>query len=106
MRGISRLLPFGSLMAALSLTHQRLPQESIVSQSTFEQKNAKINRLMPPSAPLAAGIPRIALVLARLIVEGEDRGTRQFIVPVNDGRQMYRGIKAWLVPVKCTKYLV
>ncbi|GCB20523.1 acyl-coenzyme A oxidase-like protein [Aspergillus awamori] len=63
-------------------------------------------KLMPPSAPLAAGIPRIALVLARLIVEGEDRGTRQFIVPVNDGRQMYRGIKAWLVPVKCTKYLV
>ncbi|GJP96016.1 hypothetical protein CBS115989_3982 [Aspergillus niger] len=55
-------------------------------------------KLMPPSAPLAAGIPRIALVLARLIVEGEDRGTRQFIVPVNDGRQMYRGIKAWGLP--------
>ncbi|OJI82939.1 hypothetical protein ASPTUDRAFT_124765 [Aspergillus tubingensis CBS 134.48] len=54
-------------------------------------------KLMPPSAPFA-GIPRIALVLARLIVEGEDRGTRQFIVPLNDGRQMYRGIKAWGLP--------
>lgn len=68
----------------------------------FEHKNAKMKRLMPPSAPFA-GIPRIALVLARLIVEGEDRGTRQFIVPLNDGRQMYRGIKAWLVLVACTK---
>ncbi|OJJ77873.1 hypothetical protein ASPBRDRAFT_167151 [Aspergillus brasiliensis CBS 101740] len=54
-------------------------------------------KFMPPSAPFA-GIPRVALVLARLIVEGEDRGTRQFIVPLNDGRQMCRGIKAWGLP--------
>ncbi|GKZ38510.1 hypothetical protein AbraIFM66950_010760 [Aspergillus brasiliensis] len=63
----------------------------------FEQINAEINRFMPLSAPFA-GIPRVALVLARLIVEGEDRGTRQFIVPLNDGRQMCRGIKAWGLP--------
>ncbi|PYH37404.1 acyl-CoA oxidase [Aspergillus neoniger CBS 115656] len=63
----------------------------------LETPTPAARKLMLPSAPFA-GIPRIALVLARLMVEGEDRGTRQFIVPLNDGRQMYRGIKAWGLP--------
>ncbi|RAK97434.1 acyl-CoA oxidase [Aspergillus ibericus CBS 121593] len=54
-------------------------------------------KFMPPSAPVA-GLPRIALVFAHLFVDGENRGIRAFIVPLNNGRQMHQGIKAWRLP--------
>lgn len=46
---------------------------------------------MPPSMPVA-GIPRVAVVFCRLMVEGDDRGIRPFLVPLNDGRQMCTGV--------------
>lgn len=49
---------------------------------------------MPPSMPVA-GIRRVAVVFARLLVNGEDRGLRPFIVPINDGHQMVKGVKSW-----------
>lgn len=52
---------------------------------------------MPPTCPVV-GIPKVALVVARLIVEGEDRGCRTFIVPLCNEKGMYRGISSARLP--------
>ncbi|PWY83648.1 acyl-CoA oxidase [Aspergillus sclerotioniger CBS 115572] len=71
----------------------RQPDGSFV----LDTPNSAARKFMPPSAPVA-GIPRIALVFARLLIDGEDRGIGPFIVPINNGQQMQRGIKAWRLP--------
>ena len=48
---------------------------------------------MPPTLPLG-GVPRVGIVMARLIVSGADHGIRPFIVPLNDGKQMCKNIVA------------
>lgn len=48
---------------------------------------------MPPSTP-SFGISKIALVLARMIVDGEDRGLRFFIVPLCNEREMFKGVES------------
>lgn len=48
---------------------------------------------MPPTLP-RGGTPRVGLVMARLIVQGKDRGIRPFIVSLNDGKQMCAGVSA------------
>ncbi|OQE88305.1 hypothetical protein PENNAL_c0017G11826 [Penicillium nalgiovense] len=52
---------------------------------------------MPPSMPIA-GTRRIAIVMACLIFEGENRGIRPFVVPINDGKQMCKGVHSRLLP--------
>jgi acyl-CoA oxidase len=47
---------------------------------------------MPPTIP--AGIPTVAVVFARLKIDGQDRGIRPFLVSINDGRQMCTGVTA------------
>ncbi|KAJ7481909.1 acyl-CoA dehydrogenase NM domain-like protein [Mycena latifolia] len=47
-------------------------------------------KFMPPTTP--CGIPCVAVVYARLIVDHEDRGVKPFLVPLHDGRTMHRGI--------------
>ncbi|GAM33326.1 acyl-CoA oxidase [Talaromyces pinophilus] len=54
-------------------------------------------KYMPPTSP-QPGFPRVAIVMARLIVEGEDRGIRPFIVWLNDGYHMCRGVHARVLP--------
>ena len=54
---------------------------------------------MPASTP-AFGIPKVALVMARLIVDGSDRGSRFFIVPVCNEREMYRGVISSRLPTR------
>jgi hypothetical protein len=34
------------------------------------------------------------MVIARLMVDGEDRGVRPFVVALGDGKQMCKGISA------------
>jgi acyl-CoA oxidase len=46
---------------------------------------------MPPNTP-RNDLPTIAVVIARLIVKGEDRGVRPFLVPMSDGTKMCTGI--------------
>ena len=48
---------------------------------------------MPPTGPFG-GIPRVAIVFARLIIKSEDRGIRPFIVTLGDGKEMCTGITA------------
>ena len=50
-------------------------------------------RFMPPTGPIC-GIPRVAIVFARLKVKGEDRGIRPFVVMLSDGKEMCTGITA------------
>ncbi|KAL4935087.1 hypothetical protein BDV06DRAFT_137715 [Aspergillus oleicola] len=54
-------------------------------------------KCMPPTTT-QSGLPVIALVIARLIVDGEDRGVRPFLVPINDGREMCKGVVARALP--------
>ncbi|KAL4909250.1 hypothetical protein BDW74DRAFT_79126 [Aspergillus multicolor] len=54
-------------------------------------------KCMPPSTTLS-GVPTVALVMARLNVEGEDRGVRPFVVPLNDGHEMCKGVVSKLMP--------
>jgi hypothetical protein len=48
---------------------------------------------MPPTGPVL-GKPCVAVVFARLLVAGEDRGVRPFVVTLNDGYIMSPGISA------------
>ncbi|KAF8510475.1 acyl-CoA dehydrogenase/oxidase [Hysterangium stoloniferum] len=54
-------------------------------------------KYMPPTIPVL-GLPCVAIVFARLIVKGEHRGIRPFIVPLNDGHNMCHGVEAKLLP--------
>jgi acyl-CoA oxidase len=54
-------------------------------------------KFMPPSNP-SWGIPKVALVMARLIVKGEDRGCRFFITPICNEREMYQGVHSTRLP--------
>ncbi|KIJ43416.1 hypothetical protein M422DRAFT_60316 [Sphaerobolus stellatus SS14] len=47
-------------------------------------------KYMPPTAPF--GIPCVAIVFARLIINGEDHGIRGFVVKLHDGFKMTEGI--------------
>ena len=50
---------------------------------------------MPPSIP--CGTPSDGIVFARLLVDGEDRGVKPFLVPIHDGHSMSPGITAKFV---------
>ncbi|RPD57016.1 hypothetical protein L226DRAFT_491028 [Lentinus tigrinus ALCF2SS1-7] len=55
------------------------------------------SKWVPATSP-SFGIPKVALVMARLIVSGEDRGCRFFIVPICNKTQMYRGVRSTRLP--------
>ncbi|KAM5537960.1 hypothetical protein V8D89_008436 [Ganoderma adspersum] len=55
-------------------------------------------KFMPPTVP--AGLPCVAVVFARLVVDGEERGHRPFIVVLNDGKQMCTGVQSRLLPYR------
>ncbi|KAJ6109044.1 acyl-CoA dehydrogenase NM domain-like protein [Penicillium sp. IBT 16267x] len=57
------------------------------------------SRCMPPNT-VRSGLPVIAVVIARLIVEGEDRGVRPFLVPMSDGSKMCRGVTSKAFPAR------
>ncbi len=46
---------------------------------------------MPPSG-VVEGIDRVGIVIARLIVDGDDRGLRPFIVMLSANGQMCKGV--------------
>ncbi|KAL3428653.1 putative acyl-CoA oxidase [Aspergillus tetrazonus] len=56
-------------------------------------------KCMPPNTP-RNGLPTIAVVIARLIVKGEDRGVRPFLVPMSDGTKMCTGITSKVFPLR------
>ncbi|KAK2038269.1 putative acyl-CoA oxidase [Colletotrichum somersetense] len=56
-------------------------------------------KAMPPTTPLA-GFPRIAVVFAQLLVKGERRGVKPFIVTINDSTRMRPGIVSRALPIR------
>ncbi|KAK1966808.1 putative acyl-CoA oxidase [Colletotrichum sublineola] len=56
-------------------------------------------KAMPPTSPLA-GIARVAVVFARLIVDGDDRGVKPFVVPISDVGGMCAGVVSRVLPVR------
>lgn len=54
---------------------------------------------MPPTTSLA-GIPCVAVVFARLLVNGESQGVEPFIVPINDSTRVRLGIASRALPVR------
>jgi acyl-CoA oxidase len=54
-------------------------------------------KFMPASTP-AFGMEKTALVMARLIVDGEDRGCRFFVVPICNEYEMYEGVSSVRLP--------
>jgi len=56
-------------------------------------------KFMPASNP-TFGVNKIALVMARLIIKGEDRGMRPFIVPICNTREPYPGILSIRQPLR------
>ncbi|KAL4957007.1 acyl-CoA dehydrogenase NM domain-like protein [Aspergillus filifer] len=61
--------------------------------------SAAAAKCMPPTTT-RSGLPVVALVIARLVVGSEDRGLRAFIVPINDGREMCKGVSARGLPTR------
>lgn len=59
--------------------------------------NIKAAKSMPPATPYA-NMPRIAVVFARLVVAGGQRGVRPFIVRLNDATTMAPGVTSRLLP--------
>ena len=45
---------------------------------------------MSPTKPM--GDPCVAIVFASTIINGEDRGIKPFLVPINDGVNMHPGV--------------
>lgn len=52
---------------------------------------------MPASTP-TFGIPKVALVMAKLIVDGEDRGSRFFVVPICNEKETFKGVTSICLP--------
>ncbi|KAH8999690.1 hypothetical protein EDB86DRAFT_3075757 [Lactarius hatsudake] len=56
-------------------------------------------KIMPSSNP-TFGMNKIALVMARLVIKGEDRGMRPFIVPLCNTREPFPGILSIRLPLR------
>ncbi|KAH9918440.1 acyl-CoA dehydrogenase NM domain-like protein [Fomitopsis serialis] len=53
-------------------------------------------KYMPPTAPM--GMPCVAIVFARALIEGEDRGVKPFLVHIHNGKDMNKGIVCKVLP--------
>ena len=56
-------------------------------------------RFMPPTTPIR-GYPKMAIVLAKLIVGGEERGTHPFLVKTSDAHGMCAGVTSRRLPLR------
>jgi acyl-CoA oxidase len=57
------------------------------------------SKFMPASNP-GFGYNKVAVVMARLIVKGEDRGMRPFLVPICNTRELYPGVMSIRLPLR------
>ncbi|KAI8710527.1 hypothetical protein NCS52_01569900 [Fusarium sp. LHS14.1] len=61
--------------------------------------NAGAAKAMPPTTPYC-GMPRVAIVFARLMVSGNCHGVKPFLVPLSDSETMRPGITARILPTR------
>ncbi|KAI0702044.1 hypothetical protein C8T65DRAFT_579364 [Cerioporus squamosus] len=76
-------------------TTATLTPEGFILNSPREEAS----KWMPATTP-SFGIPKVAVVMARLLVSGEDRGCRFFLVPICNKYQMYRGVRSTRLPAR------
>lgn len=57
-------------------------------------------KVMPPNNPWA-GMGRVGIVFARLMVDKEDHGVKSFIVHLGDKTGLLPGVKSQLLPKRC-----
>ncbi|KAI1145319.1 acyl-CoA dehydrogenase/oxidase [Nemania diffusa] len=62
--------------------------------------NSSAAKAMPPTCPWA-GVGRVGVVFARLIVSGADHGIKTFIVRLSDETGLLPGITSKLLPRRC-----
>ncbi|RPD54060.1 acyl-CoA oxidase [Lentinus tigrinus ALCF2SS1-6] len=92
--GLFLLSERGHGLDALNIeTTAELTAEGFILNTPREEAS----KWMPATTP-SFGIPKVAVVMAKLIVAGEDRGCRFFIVPICNKVQMYRGIRSTRLP--------
>ncbi|KAJ7497731.1 acyl-CoA dehydrogenase NM domain-like protein [Mycena latifolia] len=72
---------------------------TLLEDGSFEihTPNPRAAKYMPASIP-AGSLPRIAVVMARLLVKGKNCGIRPFVVPLNDGKTMCEGVTCRVLP--------
>lgn len=57
------------------------------------------SKVMPPTTPYC-GIPRVAIVFARLMVRGKSQGVKPFIVSLSDADAMRPGVSSRILPTR------
>ncbi|EMT69284.1 Acyl-coenzyme A oxidase-like protein [Fusarium odoratissimum] len=57
------------------------------------------SKVMPPTTPYC-GIPRVAIVFARLMVRGKNQGVKPFIVFLSDADAMRPGVSSRILPTR------
>ena len=67
-----------------------LPSKYLPSHPELFVLILSISRYMPPTTPV--GIPCVAIVFARTMVNGEDHGIKPFVVNLHNGQEMMAGI--------------
>ena len=67
-------------------------QRSKASQFGSKVPLFKALRYMPPTSPVTPGFRCVAVVFARTVVDGEDRGIKPFVLQLHDGQFMTPGV--------------
>ncbi|TXB97782.1 hypothetical protein FocTR4_00016968 [Fusarium oxysporum f. sp. cubense] len=65
----------------------------------LDTPHAGAAKAMPPTTP-CCNMPRLAIVFARLIIDGESHGVKPFLVFVSDARGMRPGITSRILPTR------
>ncbi|VDC07086.1 unnamed protein product [Peniophora sp. CBMAI 1063] len=76
-------------------TATRMPDGGYILNTPREEAT----KFMPASTPLF-GVRKVALVMARLVVNKEDRGHRWFMVPICDEKRLFPGIVSKRLPTR------
>lgn len=88
---VSRRLLLSCQTESLTSTRRMNVHESECCIIDLQTDCLNCIRHMPPTGPFGS-LPRVAVVFARLVVQGEDRGVRPFLVALGDGNQMCKGV--------------
>ncbi|ENH66703.1 Acyl-coenzyme A oxidase 4 [Fusarium oxysporum f. sp. cubense race 1] len=65
----------------------------------LDTPHAGAAKAMPPTTP-CCNMPRLAIVFARLIIDGESHGVKPFLVFLSDARGMRPGITSRILPTR------
>ncbi|KAF7335727.1 Acyl-CoA oxidase [Mycena venus] len=79
----------------IETTATRMKDGSYILNTPREEAS----KFMPASTPIF-GVPKVAVVMARLMENGKDLGHRHFIVPICNEREMFRGITSSRLPTR------